>query len=326
MSGLSMITGGSGMLGRELANRLASLGRPARLFDVVPPRTMPEGAEYVKGDLRKPSDTDPACVGVSVIYHLAALDATASGDEIRAVNIEGTASLIESAAIAGVQRIVFASSSDVYGSPPPESPCHEESPLVSTGPFSMSKIAGEELCLSAAAGTDMKASVIRMPIVIGPGLKDPHIMRWIVNRAVEHKPIFLGAGGSAVRHYADCGDCADAFIAAADNDVAAGHCFNVGYDRPHTDEEFARAVVRAAKSFSIIVPAPRAVSDAALRIARAAGEDPVPADYRDGVFGDSWLATDKARALLGWRPQKRLPVSLHDFMRWHKRNLLKNLG
>ncbi|HPI75869.1 MAG TPA: NAD(P)-dependent oxidoreductase [bacterium] len=326
MSELCMITGGSGMLGRELAFRLASLGRPVRIFDIAEPRLLPDGAEFVKGDLRNPADTDPACVGVSVIYHLAALDASSSGDDIRSVNIEGTACLLESAAISGVRKIVFASSSDVYGSPPAQSPCHEESPLVSTGPFSMSKIAGEELCLSMAASSDIKASVIRMLIVIGPGLKDQHIMRWIVNRAVEHKPVFLGAGGRAIRHYVDSGDCADALIAASDNDVSAGHCFNVGYDRPHTDEEFARAVIRAAKSFSIIVPAPRAISDAVLQIARATGEDPVPPDYRDGVFGDSWLATDKARALLGWRPQKRLPVSLHDFMRWHKRNLLKNIG
>ncbi len=326
MSELCMITGGSGMLGRELAFRLATLGRPVRIFDIAEPRLLPDGAEFVKGDLRNPADTDPACVGVSVIYHLAALDASSSGDDIRSVNIEGTACLLESATISGVRKIVFASSSAVYGSPPPESPCHEESPLVSTGPFSMSKIAGEELCLSMAASSDIKASVIRMPIVIGPGLKDPHIMRWIVNRAVEHKPIFLGAGGRAVRHYVDSGDCADAFISASDNDVAAGHCFNVGFDKPHTDEEFARAVVRAAKSFSIIVPAPRAISDAVLQIARSTGEDPVPPDYRDGVFGDSWLATDKARALLGWSPQKRLAVSLHDFMRWHKRNLLKNIS
>lgn len=317
-----MITGGSGFIGRELAARLAKRGRHVRVFDIREDSNPVEDIEYFKGDLREPADTDRACDGVETLFHLAAVNGDSDGESIRDVNVNGTANLLESASLNGVKTLVFASSTAVYGVPPAELPCSEEAPLVSSGPYSLSKIVGEEMCL-AMRERGMKVSVIRPPIVLGPGYDDTQVLQWIVNRAIEHHPVFTLAGGRTRRHYIDLGDCADAFIAAAESEVSNGHCFNIGFDRSHTDEEFTKAVIRAARSLSIVIPLPQPFVEIGIRVARLLGQEPLVPEFRESLLHDAYFDIDKAKALLDWTPKKNLPVTLYEFMKCYKRKLLR---
>ncbi len=61
-----------------------------------------------------------------------------------------------------------------------------------------------------------------------------------------------------------------------------------------------------------------------MRAAGALGQDPVSPEFRNGMFQEIYFSTDKARALLEWKPQKRLPVTLFEFMKWYKRKLIRN--
>ena len=322
MSGISMVTGGCGFLGRELAERLAKKGRAVRVFDVRCDSEPLDGVEYVDGDLRNPADTDRACDGVETLYHLAAERFDADGALIKDININGTANLLESAALTGVKTVVFASSVAVYGTPPPELPCAETTPLVSTEPFSLSKIVGEEMCL-AMRERGMKAAVIRPPIVLGPGFGEEQILKWIVDRALNNQPVFILGGGKTRRHYVDVSDCADAFIAAADCDAADGMCFNVGYERPHTDEQFTKSIMRAARSFSVAIPVPEPLIEFGMRAARVLGQEDIFPEMPENLLADAYYDTRSARDVLGWRSEKTLPVTLFEFMRWYRRKLLR---
>ncbi|MFA6447871.1 MAG: NAD(P)-dependent oxidoreductase [bacterium] len=323
MSGLSMVTGGCGFLGRALVERLVKKGRSVRVFDICCDREPVEAVEYVMGDLRDPADTDLACDGVDTLYHLAAERFGTNGDLIRDVNIDGTANLLESAALTGVKTLVFASSTAVYGTPPAELPCPEMAPLVSSEPFSLSKIVGEEMCFSMRERTGMKVTAIRPPTILGPGFGDEQVLKWIVDRALNNQPVFILGGGRTRRHYVDVMDCADALIAAADCAEADGMSFNVGFDKAHTDEQFTKSALHAARSFSISIPVPQTVIEIGLKAARAIGRNDLFPEANENIFVDSYYDTSSAKAVLGWRPEKTLPVTLYEFMRWYRRKLMR---
>jgi len=319
-----MVTGGCGFLGRALAARLAKKGVSVRVFDICCDAEPLDGVEYVTGDLRNPEDTDRACDGVETLYHLAAERSDADGETIRDTNINGTANLLESAALTGVRTLVFASSAAVYGTRPEELPCREESPLLSDSPFSLSKIMGEEMCFSMRERVGMKVSAIRPPVILGPGYSDEQVLKWLIDRAINNQPVFVLGGGRTRRHYVDVADCADAFIAAARTDGADGMCFNVGYDKPHTDENFTRAVIRAARSFSISIPVPQPVVELGIKAARALGREEFVPQKEDDLFTDAYFSTQSAKDILGWRPEKTLPVTLYEFMKWYRRKLMRS--
>ena len=318
-----MVTGGCGFLGRMLVERLVKKGRAVRVFDIRCDQEPLDGVEYVMGDLRNPSDTDRACDGVETLCHLAAQSSRADGDLIKEVNIVGTANLLESAALTGVRTLVFASSTAVYGNPPAELPCPELAPLVSSEPFSLSKIVGEEMCFAMREQSGMKVSAIRPTTILGPGFGDEQTLKWIVDRAMNNQPVFILGGGKTRRHYVDVMDCADAFIAAADCEAADGMSFNVGYDKPHTDEQFTKAVMHAARSFSIAIPVPQPFAELGMRAARAFGRNDFLPEMDENLFVDAYYDTYSAKTILGWRPEKTLPVTLFEFMRWYRRKLLR---
>jgi len=324
MTGISMVTGGCGFLGGVLAAKLAKKGRAVRVFDISRAAEPLDGVEFVTGDLRSPADTDLACDGVETLYHLAAERREADGDLIKDVNINGTANLLESAALTGVKALVFASSTAVYGGAPAELPCPEQAPLISSEPFSLSKIVGEEMCFSMRERSGMRVSAIRPPTILGPGFSDGRLLKLLVDRAINNQPVFVPGGGKTRRHYVDVSDCADAIIAAADCAAADGKCFNVGYDKPHSDENFTRAVLRAARSFSVSIPVPQPVMELGIRAAHALGRDDFFPELDVNSFADAFFDTSSARAVLGWRPEKSLPVTLFEFMRWYRRKLIRS--
>lgn len=319
-----LITGGCGMLGRALAGRLAGAGASVLVIDTIEEENPVEGVEYMKGDIRKPEHTDQVCDGVSTVFHLAAAPMDADPDTIRDINIDGTANLLQSAELTGVSSFIFASCCTVYGYPPEQLPCTEDTPLYSSGAFSLSKVIGEELCFEAMERAGIMASVIRSPVILGPRMKDDFITKWIVERAVENNPVFLPGTEKVKRHYVDVEDCAGAFVAAASTPEAAGMCFNVGYSRTHTDEQVARAVIKAARSFSITIPVPRAIVELAMRVMKMTDDEELLHPEMAGVlFNDYHYDTARARQILGWKPDKSLSVTMYEYMRWYRRRELK---
>ncbi len=319
-----LITGGSGMLGRELASQLICAGVVVRILDEKVDHNPVDGVEYIVGDIRNPEFTDTACDGATTIFHLAAAPLDADPDVIRDVNINGTANMLQSAELTGVSKFVFASCCTVYGYPPERVPCTEDTPLYSSGAFSLSKVIGEELCFEAMERIGIMASAIRAPVILGPGMKDEFITKWIVERAVENQPIFLPGSEKAKRHYVDVQDCARAFIAAAATPEAAGLSFNVGYARTHTDEHVARAVIKAARSFSLTIAVPKPIVELALRVMKMTDErGPLHPETAGMLFNDYYYDISRAGEILGWKPDKSLSVTMYEYMRWYRRRQLK---
>ena len=148
MKPVVLLTGGFGNLGCRIAAELHRSGNwsirlASRTLRPSPPWA--PDAEIIKLDLSTSSEIENACSGVSAVIHLAALndrDAYANPDLAELVSGTGTQLLVQSAARAGVGRILFMSTAQVYGSPL-EGSISESSPTKSTHPYGTSHLSGE---------------------------------------------------------------------------------------------------------------------------------------------------------------------------------------
>src|SRR5439155_8849180 len=146
------ISGGAGFLGLHLARRLLADGHDVRTLDVVPlgDAELERSVEELRGDIRDSERVRELVEGAEIVVHAAAaLPIQASRDSIRSVNVGGTENVLRAARDAGVGRVVFISSTAVYGVPE-KHPIEEDDPLVGVGSYGESKIDAEGLCRVAA--------------------------------------------------------------------------------------------------------------------------------------------------------------------------------
>src|SRR5919198_4098414 len=149
------ISGGAGFLGLHLARRLLADGHSVRTLDVVPldDAELERSVEELRGDVRDHERVRALVDGADVVVHAAAaLPIQASRDAIRSVNVAGTENVLQAARDGGVRRVIFISSTAVYGVPE-KHPIEEDDPLVGVGAYGESKIEAEALCRVAAAET-----------------------------------------------------------------------------------------------------------------------------------------------------------------------------
>ena len=145
----AVVTGGAGFIGSHLVDGLIAAGHTVRVLDDLSTgkrENVHAEAELVEGSVADAAIVAGAVAGSEVVFHLGALGAVArsvadprASDE---VNVRGTLTVLTEARDAGTRRVVFASSSSVYGGSAPV-PTIEESPLRPRSPYAVTKLAGE---------------------------------------------------------------------------------------------------------------------------------------------------------------------------------------
>src|SRR5919201_6176453 len=136
------VSGGAGFLGLHLARQLLADGHEVRTLDVVPldDAELERSVQELRGDVRDRDLVRELVRGADVVVHAAAaLPIQASRESIRSVNVAGTENVLQAARDAGVGRLVFISSTAVYGVPE-KHPIEEDDPLVGVGWYGESKI------------------------------------------------------------------------------------------------------------------------------------------------------------------------------------------
>src|SRR3954466_8008961 len=160
------ISGGAGFLGLHLARRLLAEGHDVRTLDVVPldDPELERSVEELRGDIRDGDAVRRLVAGAEAVVHAAAaLPIQASREAIRSVNAAGTENVLPAAREADVRRVLFISSTAVYGVPE-KHPIEESDPLVGVGWYGESRVDAEGLCRVAAVET----TIIRPKTFIGP--------------------------------------------------------------------------------------------------------------------------------------------------------------
>ncbi|SRR5712691_2566183 len=310
------ISGGAGFLGLHLARRLLADGHQVRTLDVVPldDAELERSVEERRGDVRDRDRVRELVSRADVVIHAAAaLPIQASRDSIRSVNVGGTENVLQAARDAGVRRVVFISSTAVYGVPE-KHPIEEDDPLVGVGWYGESKIDAEALCRVAAVAT----TILRPKTFIGAerlGVFEI-LFDWI--REGRRIPI-LGKGDNRYQLLA-VEDLVDAIVRAASSPGAAGETFNVGATDFGTVRADLEALIDHAGSSSRLRPVPAKPAEIVLRGLELLRLSPLAEWHYKTAHKDSFVDVAKAQQLLGWQPRLSNREALIETYDWYLAN------
>src|SRR6266705_6848919 len=307
------ISGGAGFLGLHLSRRLLADGHAVRTLDVVPLDDAElEGAVLeLRGDIRDRESVAKLVQGADVVVHAAAaLPIQASRGSIRSVNVGGTENVLRAADDAGVRRVVFISSTAVYGVPE-KHPIEEGDPLVGVGSYGESKIDAEGLCRVAAVET----TIVRPKTFIGA--ERLGVFEILFDWIREGRRIYtLGKGHNRYQLLA-VEDLVDAIVRAATVPEAARETFNVGATEFGTVRSDLQALIDHAGSSSRLRPIPVKPAELALRALELARLSPLAEWHYKTAHRDSYVETSKAERLLGWRPRYSNAEALTRTYDWY---------
>jgi UDP-glucuronate 4-epimerase len=242
-----VVTGAAGFVGSHVCRALLESGWQVLgldNFDPFYPRALKEracrtwaslpGAHFLEGDLREAGVLEQALPGADAVVHLAARpgvrDSVGREALYRAVNVGGTRALLAACARFGVRRLVFASSSCVYGDSTP--PFREADPLPpARSPYGASKQEGERLCRLAAAHSGLAVAIVRLFSVYGPGQRPDQALHRFARLMVRGEALPIYGTGGEERDYTYVGDVArgvEAALAWTAGREGAAEVFNLG--------------------------------------------------------------------------------------------------
>ena len=310
------VTGGAGFLGLHLARRLLSDGHSVRTLDVAPldDRELESSVEELRGDVRNPGRVRELVEGADVVVHAAAaLPIQASRAAIRSVNVGGTENVLLAARDAGVARVVFVSSTAVYGVPE-KHPIEEDDPLVGVGAYGESKIDAESLCRVAAVET----TIVRPKTFVGP--ERLGVFEILFDWIREGRRIYILGQGHNRYQLLAVEDLVDAVVRAATGPEAARETFNVGATEFGTVREDLGALIAHAGSSSRLQPVPVKPAELALRALELLRVSPLAEWHYKTAHKDSFVDVSKAQRLLGWQPRLSNRDALVETYDWYLAN------
>ncbi len=244
MTAKYLVTGGAGFIGSHIAETLLKQGESVRVFDnLVTGRSSNIDAlhghsgqvEIINGDLRDMDAVRSAVAGTEVVFHQGALASVprSIADPIASLetNINGTQNVLLAARDSGVRRVVYASSSSVYGNTP-TLPKHEEMPTAPMSPYAVQKLTGELLCGVFTRIYGLETVALRYFNVFGPR-QDPAseyaavIPRFLTALIEQRRPIVFG-DGEQTRDFTYIENVVQANLLAATSTAAVGTAMNIG--------------------------------------------------------------------------------------------------
>jgi nucleoside-diphosphate-sugar epimerase len=296
----ALVTGGAGFIGSNLARALLDRGDEVRVLDnfSTGSRGNLDGldVDIVEGELRSYERVHNAVRGTDVVFHLGALGSVPRSVQdpltSSAVNVEGTLNVLLAARDEGVRRVVFSSSTSVYGSSR-ELPTREDAPSDPISPYGVAKLAAERYCISFSRVYEpFESVVLRYFNVFGerqsPFSQYAAVVPRFVTAIAAGEPIDVHGDGEQSRDFTYVGNVVDATLRAGSAEGASGEIVNVAAGSPSSVNAIAETIGRILdKPVERRTLPPRA-----------------------GDIRDSWADLTKAERLLGYRPQVALEEGL----------------
>ena len=293
-----LVTGGAGFIGSNLVRALLERGDEVRVLDnfATGSRDNLDGldVEIVEGELRSYERCHAAVRGVEVVFHLGALGSVPRSVQdpltSNAVNVDGTLNILLAARDEGIRRVVYSSSSSIYGSRD-DLPLTEEMAADPISPYGVAKLAAERYCVSfSRVYESFQTVVVRYFNVFGPR-QSPFsqyaaVIPLFITAIAAGRSIRIDGDGDQRRDFTYVSNVVDGTMRAGDAEGANGQIFNVA------------------------ASAPVSVNQVAESIGEILGK-PVQKEFappRAGDIRDSWADVSRAREVLGWEPS----VGLED--------------
>ena len=296
-----VVTGGSGFIGSHVVDSLKDAGYDVTVVDYqVPPHRQDVGFENV--DLMDLSSVLSALRGAEHIFHLGAVSnvnyAFKHPVYTTALNIVGTANVLEAARINGGARVYLASTVWVYNGSPNHQPIDESTPFYLDGAghiYTSTKMASEMICHNYNQLYNVPFTVLRLGIPYGPRMREELLIPIFIRKALDGEPLTISGKGDQYRNFIYVRDIADAHVLAM-SERAVNRTYNLEGTRKITVREVAEGI--------------RRIVGEHIRI------ESVPP--RPGDFGGKEVSAAKAEAELHWKPTVDFEEGLCRTVDWFR--------
>ncbi|MFC1571214.1 NAD-dependent epimerase/dehydratase family protein [Candidatus Margulisiibacteriota bacterium] len=292
-----LVTGGSGFLGKNLIDHLIDNGYEVINFDLSNNDAVNKKATFIKGDLLDVGTLKKALRNIDAVCHLGGI-----GDVYLAYtnpalaamcNVAGTASLYEAALENKVQRIIYASTWEVYGKPQ-YNPVDEKHPTNPDHSYNITKYSGEQLALFYEKHKGgAKTLVLRLGTAYGRNMRPNSVFSLFINKAMKNEGITIQGDGKQFRQFIHAMDVAAAFRLAVESKLS-GEILNIVSPEKVTIKQLAEMVAAKIPTKISFGPA------------------------REGDISSSTVSSEKASRLLGWKPAISFEQGLTDLIELFK--------
>lgn len=312
-----LITGGAGFIGTHLFEKLIQEdnyiiiidnfndyyhGKEEQLKEITKQFELSKEYNLIKGDLLNKSTYNEIDCDIDIIFHLAAQAGVRysieNASEVTHNNIVSTINIFEYGIKNNIEKVVYASSSSVYGNPV-YTPLDEEHPKNPISPYAVSKLCGEiyadlyfrEYCLPVTS--------LRFYTVYGPRGRPDMAIRKFFNLILQDKEITIYGDGEQLRDFTYISDIINGLILAGENFESAGNVFNLGCSNPIKVNDLID------KMYSI--------SEKSKKVRCV--------EKQQGDVDITYSNTEKAKKILNYYPQVNIEEGLTKTFKWHKKTL-----
>ncbi len=318
------ITGGAGFLGVHLCRRFLKNGHQVTVFDIadLDAKDLIGRVKMIKADIRDKKAITDAIKGHEYVVHAAAaLPIQRSKKAIFSVNIDGTRNVLDAALRHKVKRLVFISTTAVYGVPK-YLPEKEDSPIDPIGYYGQSKVAAENLCREYNA-KGLQTNILRPKSFLGPERLGVFEI-WFEAIYQGHRVFILGNGKNKYQLLA-VSDVASAVEKALTSKIH-GETFNIGAKIFQTWRKDLESVIKHEKSSAKVTGLPVLPAQVTLMLLEWLNLSPLSAWHYKTMPVPSYVSIEKAEKLLKWHPTQSNQELLLESYLWYKENRKKVLN
>lgn len=312
-----LITGGAGFIGSTLADRALSDGYKVTAIDNFDPfydkSIKQKNIVYALGNPNysfieeSMSNTDAVCAklidNIDIIVHLAAKAGVrysiSHPVDYTETNVNVTVKVCELARKLNVDKIIFSSSSSVYGSNP-HTPWSENLELMPQSPYAQTKVLSEKYLKDFSEESNIDVLVFRFFSVYGPRMRPDLMMSKMANSIFSGGPLKIFGDGSASRDYTYIDDIVESLMRGIETDCGKHEVLNVGSGNPISLKELISI-------FENII-----------------GKK-LLCEHVDKIKEESsatWADSSRLQKVLGYRPSTRIEEGVKRFIEWYKREQL----
>jgi len=301
-----LVTGGNGFIGHTLVRHLLNEGNEVKVIDIKPIKFTHPKLEFVRKSVLE--DIRWEMRDCEMVYHLAAELGVVNSDKkplnTLAVNIDGTVNVFRCALGTKVKKIVYTSSSEVYGEPR-EIPIKEDSPKSPVSIYGVSKLTAEMYAYGYAKEYGMNINPVRLFNVYGPGQGFEWVVPIFIQKVLNNKEPIVFGDGSQVRCFTYISDVVSG-METVRKKGAKGEAYNIANTDQITMKELAELIIK--------------VSGKKLKPKIAGFGKETRTKEREIM--KRVPSTEKLKSI-GWKPEININEGIKRTYSWYKENLGK---
>jgi nucleoside-diphosphate-sugar epimerase len=313
-----LITGGTGFLGIHVAKKFLKHKWKVHLLDIAPLEHKGLNGKVTvhKGDVRDRALLKKLCKGMDVVVHgAAALPIQRDPKVIWDINVGGTWSVLQACEENDVPKVVYISSTAVYGIPK-KHPIYETDPIIPLGNYGITKYEAEKAVEQYRDGGNFVCT-LRPKTFLGP--ERLGVFQILFDWVRRGKKIYVIGKGTNKYQLLAVQDLADGIYLGATR-PKANDTFNIGASKFRMIKQDLQAVLDYAKSGSRLVMLPAGPVKKTLRVLELARLSPLVQWQYETMDKDSFVSITKIKKKLGWKPKISTTGTLVETYAWYAKH------